>query len=204
MPILRYDNKDYAKITEAEAEEIRQAHGMHLNFRGNLFKMSKVELSNEEKEEIKVWQKTTEQLKEIIGDFEEQIKLHKDNTPPTREGKRKAIQDGKLPDVGMWWCEDRGVMLWYLKNDWLFTENPKEGEKRRWSMTTKYISDGVPKIEEALDELQHRRIYAEEEAIKNGDPIIKEIYEKEQRSKIDAMRASLQSRFGWDNKKVEV
>lgn len=202
MPILRYDSKDHAKITDEEAEEVRSAKGMHLLFRGNLLKMSKVELVNDEKEEIKIWQKTTEQLKEIIGDFENQLNLHKDNIPPTREGKIKAIADGKLPDVGMWWIEDRGVMLWYLKNGWIFTENPKEGEKRKWAMTTKYISDGVPKIEEALDELQHRRIYAEEEAIKNGDPIIKEMYQKEQQEKIDSMRKKLQERFGWDNKKV--
>ncbi len=193
--ILRYDNKDYAKITDQEAEEIRGAKGMHLNFRGNLLKMSKVEMSTEEKEEIKVWQRSTEELKEIIGDFEEQLKSHKDNVPPTPEGKRKAVQDGILPDVGMWWCEDRGIMLWYLKNGWLFTENPKEGEKRKWAMTTKYISDGVPKIEEALDELQHRRLYTEEEAIKNGDPIIREMYEREQQEKIDAMRKKLMEKL---------
>lgn len=205
MKFLFYDKKKISNITDEEAESIQLEirRGSHINFKGSFLKSSKIEIINEEQEDIKIWQKSTDELKEIIGDFENQLKSHKDNIPSTREGKSKAIQDGKLPDVGMWWLEDRGVMLWYLKNGWLFTENPKEGEKRRWSVTTKYISDGVPKIEEALDELQHRRIYAEEEAIKNGDPIIAEMYEKEQREKIDALRKKLQMRFGWDNKKVE-
>lgn len=194
--ILKYENKDYAKITDIEAEEIKNAKGMHLNFRGNLLKMSKVEIMSEEMEEIKVWQKSTEDLKEIAGSFREQLKAHTEGIPKTIAGKHKAVQDGLLPDVGGWWIEDRGVVTWYIQNGWIETTK-KEGEKRKWALTTKYISDKIPQVEEATEELRCRKLYAEEQAIEHGDPIIKEIYENEQREKIDAMRKKLALKFGW-------
>ena len=199
--ILRYDNKEFATLTDSEAEDIKSQRGMHLNFKGNLLKMAKVEImSGEEVEDVKIWQKTTEELKEIIGDFEKQLISHKDGIPKTAEGKHRAVLDGKLPDVGAYWLEDRGILLYYLETGWIFTENPKDGEKRRWALTQKYNLDKIWKIEEALEELQHRRIYAEEEEIKNGDPLISEIYEKEKVEKIARLRSGLALKFGWGQK----
>ncbi len=201
--ILFYDKKRFAEITDEEAETIKNAKGTHLDFRGNYLKNNQIEIFGiEEKVEVEIWKKSTEELKEIIGDFENQLKFHKDNIPPTQEGKTRAVNDGKLPDCGMSWLEDRGIMLWYLENGWLWT-GKKEGEKRRWSITQKYINDGVSAIEEALEELRHRRIYAEEEAIKYGDKIISDMYFKERQEKIDAMRKKLQIKLGWGGTGVE-
>lgn len=196
MPILRYDNKEFATITNQEAEEINNHKGMHLNFKGNLLKMTKVEVFKGEQEDIKIWQKTTEELKEIVGEFETQLKNHTENIPLTLAGKKRAVVDGKLPDCGIYYLEDRGIAVWYLENGWLSTEK-KENEKRTWSLTQKYISDGIPQKEEALEELRSRRAFAEEEAIKNGDPVISGIYYKERSEKIAGLRKVLAEKLGW-------
>lgn len=143
-----------------------------------------------EQEEVGMWQKTTEELKEIAGDFREQLKEHTEGIPKTIHGKHMAVQAGLLPDIGGWWIEDRGIVAWYIQNGWL-ERTKKEGEKCKWSWTQKYVSDKIPQLEEATEELRCRRLYAEEQSIEHGDPIIKEIYEKEQREKIDALRKSL-------------
>jgi len=153
--------------------------------------MKYLEDKEEEKVFTPVWQKSTEELKETIGDFENQLKEHKENIPSTVHGQMRAMNDGKLPDCGSRFLLDRGITVWYLENGWLQTETPKLGEKRKWQTTTKYILDGISGKEETLDELQHRRNYAEEEAIKGGDPEIAEMYRKEQQDKIDAMRKKL-------------
>jgi hypothetical protein len=108
-----------------------------------------------------IWQKSTEELKEIIVEFEIMIKEHTEGIPNSIQGKMKAIRDGKLPDCG-WWrmMSDRGITSWYLENKWIFTENPKEGQKRKWMMTYKYLEDGVYQKEIAIDTLEERRHFA--------------------------------------------
>ncbi len=161
MPILQYDGRKFADLTDREAEEVRNYRGMHLNFKGNLLKMAKVEIFNEVQISGENFsnEKTTEQLKDIIGEFENQINEHTEGVP-SEAGKVKAILEGKLPDCGVYWLRDRGVAIWYLENGWLFTEK-KEGQKRRWALTEKYNSNGLPAKEAALEELIKRRNYAQ-------------------------------------------
>jgi len=111
-----------------------------------------------------VHMRSTEELKAILsnypGNFEKELNAAKDNIPDSSQGKIKAIQDGKLPDLGMYWLRDRGVVLWYVQNGWLSTRK-KGKEKRKWAVTQKYIEDRIPEKEEVLSELINRRSYAQ-------------------------------------------
>jgi hypothetical protein len=128
-----------------------------------------------EKDIVPIHMRSTEELKEIIGDFEVEMKKNKDNIPATEIGKSRAVREGKLPDCGMWWLRDRGITVWYLKNCWLYTKNPPIGEKRKWSMTTRYVNEGIPQKEEALEELINRRQFAKEQNEINTEDLCKAI-----------------------------
>lgn len=198
MKILFYDKKRFADITDEESQTIQDAKGTHILFKGNYLKNNQIEIFNEQKEGgNEIWQKSTEELKEIIGEFENQIKEHKENIPPTIQGQFKAVADGKLPNCGTHWLFDRGVVAYYLKNGWLQTIKI-ENEKRSWAMTQKYVEDGIPQKEEALSELIGRRQFAEEECINQGDIIIKDLYEKGKKEKIMKLRQWLSVRLGWE------
>lgn len=197
MKILNYDNKRLADITDEQAEKIKNTKTSHIDFNGNFLKMTKVEIFDTGTErENEIWQKSTEELKEMIGEFENQLNEVKDNIPLAVEGKARAVKDGLLPDCGMYWLQDRGIATWYLKNGWLATIKKVDG-KRKWTLTQKYNDDGVMQKDIALDELQERRRFAEEEAMKKQDPIIKETFEQDRKIKIANLRLKLAEKMGW-------
>ena len=129
-------------------------------------------IEDEDKErEVPMYMRTTEELKDYIGDFENQLK---------ENAEKKYLKNP--PSVGQHWLRDRGLTMFYLKYNWLSTW--LINGKRFWAITEKYVKDGIPEKESALNELRGRRQYAEEEDIMNGEPIIRDMYLKEKREKI--------------------
>lgn len=173
MPILNYNKEKFAIIDELDAETIRNYKGMHLNFKGNLLKMSQVEIFTGEKNDIPLWQKSISELEEIAGEFANEIKKHKENIPATLEGQYRAVMDGKLPDCGTHWLRDRGVTTWYLENGWLTTFPPEKNQagviiqKRRWALTNKYITDGIYDAEQAIELLKEKKDWTKQKVLIN-------------------------------------
>ena len=171
MPVLNYNGKKFADLTQEELDNsgIMIHRGMHINFNGNLLKMSKVEIISGEKEEIvEVWQRGTAELEEIVGDFEHLLNKAKQNIPSSPIGALRAVREGKLPDCGMYYLRDRGIANWYVENGWLWHEK-NEGEIRRWALTKKYVTDGVALKESALEVLFERREFEKENALKKEE-----------------------------------
>lgn len=118
------------------------------------------ETETEAKQVQPMYMRTTEELRAIldnfVGNFEREFEKHKEH---------KFLKNP--PTVGMGFLRDRGLTMWYLENNWLFTR--VKDKKRYWALTHQYIEDGIPEKESALEEMASRRRYAEEreaEAVK--------------------------------------
>lgn len=123
----------------------------------------KEDAETEAKQVQPMYMRTTEELKAIldnfVGNFEKELEKHR---------KHKFLKNP--PTVGMGFLRDRGLTLWYLENNWLFT-NVKD-KKRYWALTHKYIEDGIPEKESALEELASRRRYAGQKEAETVESLI--------------------------------
>lgn len=106
---------------------------------------------------IGFWQMTPVELKAIIdnypGNFERQL-----------ESKRTHEFLKKPPTCGMSWLKDRGVLEWYLENEWVIVW--KEQNDWMWALGMKYIEERIDEKESALAELISRRQYKQNEELK--------------------------------------
>lgn len=105
----------------------------------------------EVKQETPVFMKSTEELKKIIGNFERELEAHKSH--------EFYANHMEWPDCGSGMLRDIGLTKYYLQKGWISTR-VINGVKH-WAVTLKYLIEGIPEKERAMDELISRRQFAE-------------------------------------------